>query len=121
MMDEKLQRVVESLHEKTRNGKLKWDDISTLTGGDEYRVRLGDIIIEFRSGQREDLDDTVYLPPTPYCRILVLNTKGLIVDECDLTPSNQNYELLSELHDVIRSGTRKREDTLDQLLQLLAK
>ena len=121
-MDEKLKQVVRSLHEKTWSGKLAWDDISSLSGGDEYRVKLGNSIIEVRSGYRDDYEDAgAAIPATRYHRMLVLNSKGFVVDECDQTPADDDFQLLGSLVEAARGNARKREDTLDQLLRLLAK
>lgn len=120
-MDDKLKLVLRALVQKTANGKLGWEDASSLVRGDRFRANFGDAVVELSTDERELVDDhgddflaTVY-------RVQVLNSHALVVESRDFFPATEDRALVVDLFERVRASARKRESVLDSLLEKLGK
>lgn len=120
-MDNALWDVIDRLTENTRSGKLIWEDISSLSAGDRFRVNFGDTVVDIREGERVEQSDEFGQVHVSYIRFQVLNDQGFIVDSVEQDIGTSWYKKLSALLDAARGSGRRRKAVLEKLLTTLSK
>ena len=120
-MDNVLRELVERLSDQTRAGKIVWEDVSTLSAGDRFRVNFGDAVVDIRQGERVEQSDEYGLVHVSYIRLQVLNDRGFIVDSTEQDVGTPGYSKLSTLLDAARGSGRQRKAVLEKLLTTLSK
>lgn len=120
-MDNTLWEVIDRMTESTRAGNLVWEDVSSLSAGDRFRVNFGDTVVDIRQGERVEHSDEFGQVHVGYIRFQVLNDKGFIVDSVEHDIGTTWYQKLSTLLDAARGSGRRRKAVLEKLLTTLSK
>lgn len=120
-MDKVLAEVVDRLISQTRAGKVQWEDVSTMSGGERFRVNFGDMLVDVREGERVEQSDLHGETHVSYIRVQVLNDRGFVVASAEHDIGGPYHRKLGELLDTARASARRREALLENLLQRLGK
>jgi hypothetical protein len=122
-MDDVLLEVVDKLVEKTKAGRVEWEDVSPGLARDRFRAFIDDVSVEVMDGER--LSDRpaeggaeVY---RPYYRLLVFNPPGQRVAVGVQEEGEPQYRRLGELFNVARDSARRTGTVLQKLLTTLSK
>lgn len=117
-MNEDLLELINRLLRQTNSSAVQWEDASTLSGGERFRINFGDAVIEVYDGeeQRAVEDGELYLP---FYRLQVLNNRGFLVAEEEQTHEDPHYKPLRNLFQAARSSARNTRQVLGSLLQRL--
>ncbi len=118
-MDEKLSKVVDRLTEQTRKGSVAWEDVSSLSLGDQFQATFGDVLVEVRKGDIQRENDEVGEHWVEYCQVQVRNHRGFVVATNRAEAGEHRYGRLLILFDVALASARNQEGVLDKLLQKL--
>ena len=123
-MDKLLEQVVDRLTEKTKVGKVKWEDISSLSGGPAFRTRFEDAVVQVTDGEivsRAVDDDEDRMDYIPYKSVRVLNERGYTVAHAQAVEGQPDWFKLNSLADAASAEARKRTGVLEKLLVELGK
>ncbi len=119
-MDNEFAEVIDRLVAQTRAGKVQWEDLSSLSGGDEFRVNFGDAVVEVRQGERIERTDEEK-QYVEYIRVQILNDRGFVVAKSEQDVGHPFHGKLSELLEAARASGRRRRAVFDRLLTTLSK
>jgi hypothetical protein len=122
-VDDVLLKVIDKLVEKTKAGRVEWEDVSPGLAASRFRAFVEDLSVEVMDGERlsdrPGVDgEEVY---RPYYRVLVFNPRGQSVAVGVQEAGERNYEQLGELFGAARSNARRTGTVLEKLLTTLSK
>jgi hypothetical protein len=122
-MDDVLLKVVDKLSEKTKSGRVAWEDVSPGLSRDRFRAFIDDVSVEVMDGER--LSDRPTLSGEEvyrsYYRVLVFNPRGQSVAAEVQEEGDAHYGRLGELFDAARDCARRTGTVLEKLLTTLGK
>lgn len=120
-MDNDLVELVGKLTEQTNAGKFQWEDVSTHSGGDRFRLNFGDVVVTIQDGDRKQWTDEGEEYFAPLYRMQVLNNRGFVVVESELVSGEKSFDQLAELFQLARSSARNRRHVLSSLLERISR
>ncbi len=120
-MDNEFAEVIDRLVAQTHAGKVSWEDLSSLSAGDEFRVNFGDVIVEVRQGERIERTDDDSKQYVGYIRVQILNDRGFVVAKTEQDIGQPFYGKLAELLEAARGSGRRRRAVFERLLTTLSK
>lgn len=120
-MDKDLLELVDVLIKRTGSPSVMWEDASTLSGGERFRLNFGDVVVEISDGEatrwREEDESQVY----PMYRLQIINSRGFIVAEQELAECDHLYGKLAALFDSARSNSRRRGEVISGLINRIGR
>ncbi len=119
-MDNDLLELVGKLIEQTRSGKYQWEDVSSLSGGDRFRLNFGDVVVALQDGDRKVWSDEGEEHFVPEYRVEVLNNRGFVVAEMEHY-AGKPFDNLAELFRLARSSARNRRQVMSNLLERIGR
>lgn len=120
-MEKDLLELIDRLIARSGAMAVQWEDASTLSGGERFRLNFGDVVVEVLDGEttlwKEDGEEY----QMPSYRVQVLNNRGFIVAEQELSLGAPLYAKLAGLFDVARASARNRRQVLSNLLDRIGR
>jgi len=120
-MDKDLLELVDVLIRRSGSPNVQWEDASTLSGGERFRLNFGDTVVEISDGEvtrwRDEDEGRLF----PMYRLQVLNNRGFVVAEQELAECDPMYGKLDTLFETARSNSRKRENVISNLLDRIGR
>ena len=120
-MDNDLLDLIDRLTHQTGSGRVQWEDASTLSGGERFRLNFGDAVVEVLDGEATQWTADGEGREVPMCRVQVLNSRGFVVAEQELNLGAPLYGKLTGLFEAARSSARNRRQVISNLLERIGR
>ncbi len=120
-MDKDLLELVEKLVEQTRSRNFQWEDVSSLSGGERFRLNFGDVVVAIEDGEVTRWRDEDESQQFPMHRLQILNNRGFVVAEQELAECDHQFGRLATLFEAARSSARKRHEVISGLLNRIGR
>lgn len=118
MTDQKLEKIVAALLEKSKTGKFGWEDVSE--GDDEvFRTLVGVGLVRIARRREQWRDGKGTRRRTTYIEVWVYGCSGQELAHAEYSDGSSFLKIANELVDVARAQSRNSEAELDDMLQVL--